>query len=81
MSTELETTTKPAISGEPLLANVYIRNIGLFPCPFCGKKPEAGALGDGRFTIKCYECGIIMIQDRRDKLKALWNRRNNKINK
>lgn len=50
----------------------------LLPCPFCNNIPYFGSLGDGRLTIKCYRCVLIMIQDRYDKIKYLWNRRNGK---
>ena len=48
---------------------------GLLPCPFCGNMPQKGHTGDGRYTAKCYECGVVMIQDRSDKLEGFWNRR------
>jgi len=47
----------------------------VLPCPFCDKEPFEGRTKDGRFTIKCYDCGVEMIQDRRDKVKYHWNAR------
>lgn len=44
-------------------------------CPFCGKEPFEGRTKDGRFTIKCYGCGVEMIQDRKDKVRGHWNAR------
>lgn len=51
----------------------------LLPCPFCNNTPYFGSLGDGRLNIKCYECGVVMIHDRYDKLKYFWNRRKDEI--
>lgn len=55
----------------------YIIKMDYKNCPFCGEKPYKGATGDGRHTLKCYNCGIVMIQDRIDKLKGIWNNRIN----
>lgn len=56
----------------------------LIPCPFCNKNPHEAQTGDGRFIIKCYECGVEMIQDRKDKVCETWNKRatvnENKVN-
>lgn len=49
--------------------------IDILPCPFCGKKVFEGRTKNGMFTIKCYPCGIEMIQDRKDKVRGLWNMR------
>jgi ribosomal protein L37AE/L43A len=44
------------------------------PCPFCGKEPYEEV---GRSVIKCYECGVEMLQNRRDKVRGIWNTRKN----
>ena len=49
--------------------------IRLLPCPLCGENPETGRTAEGQFTAKCYNCGILMVQDRKDKLESLWNTR------
>ncbi len=64
---KLSSEEQPAIAN-PLLAAVL-------PCPFCGKAPFEGRTKDGRFTIKCYGCGVEMIQDRKDKVRGHWNAR------
>lgn len=48
---------------------------GLLPCPFCGKSAYEGKSGDGQFTIKCYDCGMVMTHDRKDKVNGHWNQR------
>jgi len=44
-------------------------------CPFCNREPYEGGTKDGRFVIKCYSCGVEMIQDRKDKVIGMWNAR------
>jgi Zn-finger protein len=49
----------------------------LLPCPFCESQPEwiNKATSDGHFYIRCPHCHIVMKEDRRDKVKGMWNRR------
>jgi hypothetical protein len=51
---------------------------GISPCPFCGSKEgENVILGYEypKYRIACVPCGVIMLDDRKDKVIANWNRR------
>lgn len=52
-----------------------VDGVAMLPCPFCGQPPEKCSNQHGHFGARCYNCGIIMMHDRSDKLVALWNRR------
>lgn len=56
------------------IADVSQRS-GLLPCPFCGSMPYKCRNEHGHHIAKCYNCGVEMKQDRADKLKGMWNRR------
>jgi hypothetical protein len=54
-----------------------VKESELSPCPFCGTEPEwiNETLPDGHYYIRCPHCHIVMKEDRRDKAKGMWNRR------
>lgn len=48
------------------------------PCPFCGSKEgENVILGYDypKYRIACIPCGVVMVDDRKDKVIANWNNR------
>lgn len=48
------------------------------PCPFCGgKEGDNVILGYEypKYRIACVPCGVVMINDRKDKVITNWNRR------
>ena len=47
----------------------------LSPCPFCGEAPYEGRNANSLYTAKCFNCGVVMTQDRKDKLEFHWNQR------
>ena len=72
--TEDNTTTNVRLeNGSPAFAKPVLAAV--LPCPFCGEEVFEGRTKDGRFTIKCYPCGVEMMQDREDKVRGLWNAR------
>jgi len=49
----------------------------LLSCPFCGKDVFEGRTINSQYIAKCFNCGVVMTQDRKDKLETLWNQRKN----
>ena len=47
----------------------------ILPCPLCGNRDIYFGQLPPEFFIKCIPCGLIVKQDRRDKVVGIWDQR------
>lgn len=62
----MQTDSKKHIT--PTDANTVLAAV--LPCPFCGGTPYEGKAQGWQYTIRCYNCGVVMMHDRRDKVRG-----------
>jgi len=74
-------TTNPMTGRAAKRRNAIVKN-RLEPCPFCMRKYDDHGIQTlflgyeyPYYRISCVTCGIVMKQDREDKVISIWNNR------